>query len=124
LPQERKPQQTKTNLFTLREVVLIILLLTSLVYIFLPKKSPTFDDSKYNKTIDSLNNVLQISKMGRDSLVKETQEREIKIADIRKELNKLKITSKEYEKKYKEQVDIINRMSNDDIVRAFSDTFN
>jgi septal ring factor EnvC (AmiA/AmiB activator) len=62
--------------------------------------------------------------MGRDSLVKETQEREIKIADIRKELNKLKITSKEYEKKYKEQVDIINRMSNDDIVRAFSDTFN
>lgn len=90
----------------------------------MPKKSPTFDNSKYVKTIDSLNNVLKLSKNSRDSLIKETQDRESKIVDIRKELNKLKITSKEYEKKYKEQVDIINRMSNDDVVRAFSDTFN
>jgi septal ring factor EnvC (AmiA/AmiB activator) len=90
----------------------------------MPKKSPNFDSSSYERTIDSLNNVIENNKKVRDSLILVGEERENKIKEIRKEINKLKYKSLEYEKKYKEQVDIINRMSNDDVIRTFTDTFN
>lgn len=90
----------------------------------MPKKSQTFDKSSYERTIDSLNIVIENNKKVRDSLILVGEERVNKIKEIRKEINKLKFKSLEYEKKYKEQVDIINRMSNDDVIRTFTDTFN
>lgn len=89
----------------------------------MPKKSPTFDVSSYHRTIDSLNIIIENNKKVRDSLILVGEKREDKIKEIRKEINKLQFKSLEYEKKYKEQVDIINRMSNDDVIRTFTDTF-
>ena len=49
--------------------------------------------------------------------------RQKKIGELSYKLTKLNEKSKFYEKKYKEELDIINDMSNDDIIRVFSNTF-
>lgn len=89
----------------------------------MPKQSLTFDTTTYDRTIDSLNSVIEVNKRIRDSLIIKAEERENKIKEIRKEINKFRYKSSEYEKKYKEQIDIINRMSNDDVILTFTDTF-
>jgi hypothetical protein len=49
--------------------------------------------------------------------------RQNKIGELSNRLSKLNEKSKFYEKKYKEELDNINDMSDDDIISAFSNTF-
>jgi hypothetical protein len=59
----------------------------------------------------------------KDSLELDNKNRQIKIGELSTKLTKLNEKSKYYEKKYKEELDIINDMSDDDIIGAFSNTF-
>ena len=59
----------------------------------------------------------------RDSLQLDNSNREEKIGELSNKLTKLNEKSKYYEKKYKEELDIINDMSDDDVISVFSNNF-
>ena len=58
-----------------------------------------------------------------DSLQLDNSNRQEKIGELSNKLTKLNEKSKYYEKKYKEELDIINDMSDDDVISVFSNNF-
>ena len=88
------------------------------------KQTPSkFDEKVFQKKIDSLNLIVEKNNKLRDSLQLDNDKRQNKIGELSNQLSKLNEKSKFYEKKYKEELDIINDMSDDDIISAFSNTF-
>jgi len=77
----------------------------------------------FQQKIDSLNLIVEKNNKLRDSLQLDNDKRQNKIGELSNQLSKLNEKSKFYEKKYKEELDIINDMSDDDIISAFSNTF-
>ena len=88
------------------------------------KQTPSkFDEKAFQKRIDSLNFIVEKNNKLRDSLQLDNSNREEKIGELSNKLTKLNEKSKYYEKKYKEELDIINDMSDDDVISVFSNSF-
>jgi peptidoglycan hydrolase CwlO-like protein len=103
-------------------IVVIIFLIVTLL--FTNNKTPSkFDEQSFQKRIDSLSLIIENNNKIKDSLELDNKNRQIKIGELSTKLTKLNEKSKYYEKKYKEELDIINDMSDDDIIGAFSNTF-
>jgi len=108
-----------------REIVWIIIIFILIgILIISNKQTPSkFDEKVFQKKIDSLNLIVEKNNKLRDSLQLDNDKRQNKIGELSNQLSKLNEKSKFYEKKYKEELDIINNMSDDDIISAFSNTF-
>jgi hypothetical protein len=108
-----------------REIVWIIIIFILIgILIISNKQTPSkFDEKVFQKKIDSLNLIVEKNNKLRDSLQLDNDKRQNKIGELSNQLSKLNEKSKFYEKKYKEELDIINDMSDDDIISAFSNTF-
>ena len=77
----------------------------------------------FQKRIDSLSLIVENNNKLRDSLQLDNSNRQEKIGELSNKLTKLNEKSKYYEKKYKEELDIINDMSDDDVISVFSNSF-
>jgi len=108
-----------------REIVWIIIIFILIgILIISNKQTPSkFDEKVFQKKIDSLNLIVEKNNKLRDSLQLDNDKRQNKIGELSNQLSKLNEKFKFYEKKYKEELDIINDMSDDDIISAFSNTF-
>jgi len=108
-----------------REIVWIIIIFILIgILIISNKQTPSkFDEKVFQQKIDSLNLIVEKNNKLRDSLQLDNDKRQNKIGELSNQLSKLNEKSKFYEKKYKEELDIINDMSDDDIISAFSNTF-
>jgi hypothetical protein len=121
---ERKHKLMKTKMKK-REIVWIIIIFILIgILIISNKQTPSkFDEKVFQQKIDSLNLIVEKNNKLRDSLQLDNDKRQNKIGELSNQLSKLNEKSKFYEKKYKEELDIINDMSDDDIISAFSNTF-
>jgi len=108
-----------------REIVWIIIIFILIgILIISNKQTPSkFDEKVFQQKIDSLNLIVEKNNKLRDSLQLDNDKRQNKIGELSNQLSKLNEKSKFYEKKYKEELDIINNMSDDDISLAFSNSF-
>jgi peptidoglycan hydrolase CwlO-like protein len=108
-----------------RELVWILIIIFLLGILILSNKQTTskFDEKAFQKRIDSLNLIVEKNNKLCDSLQLDNDKRQNKIGELSNRLTKLNEKSKFYEKKYKEELDNINDMSDDDIISAFSNTF-
>jgi hypothetical protein len=88
-----------------------------------PIQNPVFDENKYKKKIDSLNAIITKNKIQNDSLRNDNTIRNKEIANLNKILSELNNKSKRYEQLYKNQIDSINNMSDNDVTRKFTDIF-
>ena len=108
-----------------REIVWIIIIFILIgILIISNKQTPSkFDEKVFQKKIDSLNLIVEKNNKLRDSLLLDNSDRQKKIGELSNKLTKLNEKSKYYEKKYKEELDIINDMSDDDVISLFSNSF-
>ena len=115
-----------------RELVWILIIIFLLgILILSNKQTPSKFDEKvqgfrlkaFQKRINSLNLIVEKNNKLCDSLQLDNDKRQNKIGELSNRLSKLNEKSKFYEKKYKEELDNINDMSDDDIISAFSNTF-
>jgi peptidoglycan hydrolase CwlO-like protein len=108
-----------------RELVWILIIIFLLgILILSNKQTPSkFDEKAFQKRIDSLNLIVEKNNKLCDSLQLDNDKRQNKIGELSNRLSKLNEKSKFYEKKYKEELDNINDMSDDDIISTFSNTF-
>ena len=108
-----------------RELVWILIIIFLLgILILSNKQTPSkFDEKAFQKRIDSLNLIVEKNNKLCDSLQLDNSKRQNKIGELSNQLSKLNEKSKFYEKKYKEELDNINDMSDDDIISSFSNTF-
>lgn len=108
-----------------RELLWIILLVGCLVYIFIPKNTPStkFDKKAFQHRLDSLSNLIANNNHSIDSLKNDCVIRDKKLKEMSVELNKLNEKSKYYEAKYKKELALIDDMSDDDIISAFTNSF-
>ena len=103
---------------------IVIIIILSGILVLSNKQTPSkFDEKAFQKRIDSLNFIVEKNNKLRDSLQLDNSNREEKIGELSNKLTKLNEKSKFYEKKYKEELDIINNMSDDDIILAFTNSF-
>ena len=103
---------------------IVIIIILSGILILSNKQTPSkFDEKAFQKRIDSLNIIIENNNKLCDSLQLDNSKRQNKIGELSNKLTKLNEKSKFYEKKYKEELDIINNMSDDDIILAFTNSF-
>lgn len=103
-------------------IVIIVVLIGTLIISI--KQTPSkFDEKSFQKRIDSLSLIVENNNKLRDSLQLDNSNRQEKIGELSNKLTKLNEKSKYYEKKYKEELDIINDMSDDDVISVFSNSF-
>jgi peptidoglycan hydrolase CwlO-like protein len=121
---ERKHKLMKSKMKN-RELVWILIIIFLIGIIILSNKQTTskFDEKAFQKRIDSLNLIVEKNNKLCDSLQLDNDKRQHKIGELSNQLTKLNEKSKFYEKKYKEELDIIDGMSDDDIISVFSNTF-
>jgi hypothetical protein len=103
-------------------IVIIIVLFGTLIVSNI-QKPLKFDEKSFQKKIDSLSLIVENNNKLRDSLLLDNSDRQKKIGELSNKLTKLNEKSKYYEKKYKEELDIINDMSDDDVISLFSNSF-
>ena len=101
-------------------IIIILIGILILTKIQIPSK---FDEKLFQKRIDSLSLIVKNNNKLRDSLQLDNSNRQEKIGELSNKLTKLNEKSKYYEKKYKEELDIINNMSDDDVISVFSNSF-
>jgi peptidoglycan hydrolase CwlO-like protein len=108
-----------------REILWILIIIILIGILILPNtQTPSkFDEKSFQKRIDSLSLIVENNNKLYDSLQLDNSNRQEKIGELSNKLTKLNEKSKFYEKKYKEELDIINDMSDDDIISVFSNTF-
>ena len=108
-----------------REIVWIVIIVVLIgTLIISSKQTPSkFDEKSFQKRIDSLSLIVENNNKLRDSLQLDNSNRQEKIGELSNKLTKLNEKSKYYEKKYKEELDIINDMSDDDVISVFSKNF-
>ena len=108
-----------------REIVWIVIIVVLIgTLIISSKQTPSkFDEKSFQKRIDSLSLIVENNNKLRDSLQLDNSNRQEKIGELSNKLTKLNEKSKYYEKKYKEELDIINDMSDDDVIGVFSNSF-
>jgi len=108
-----------------REILLsvIIIVLTGTLIVSNLQKPSKFDEKSFQKRIDSLSLIVKNNNKLRDSLQLDNSNRQEKIGELSNKLTKLNEKSKYNEKKYKEELDIINNMSDDDVISVFSNSF-
>jgi hypothetical protein len=108
-----------------REIVWIVIIVVLIgTLIISSKQTPSkFDEKSFQKRIDSLSLIVENNNKLRDSLQLDNSNRQEKIGELSNKLTKLNEKSKYYEKKYKEELDIINDMSDDDVISVFSNSF-
>ena len=108
-----------------REIVWIVIIVVLIgTLIISSKQTPSkFDEKSFQKRIDSLTLIVENNNKLRDSLQLDNSNRQEKIGQLSNKLTKLNEKSKYYEKKYKEELDIINDMSDDDVISVFSNSF-
>jgi len=108
-----------------REIVWIIIIIVLIgTLIISNKQTPLkFDENVFKKRIDSLSLIVKKNNKLCDSLQLDNSNRQEKIDELLNKLTKLNEKSKYYEKKYKEELDIINDMSDDDVIIVFSKNF-
>jgi hypothetical protein len=108
-----------------REILwIVVIILLVVTFLLTNNQTPSkFDEQFFQKRIDSLSLIIENNNKIKDSLELDNKNRQIKIGELSTKLTKLNEKSKYYEKKYKEELDIINDMSDDDIIGAFSNTF-
>ena len=103
---------------------IVIIIILSGMLVLVNKQTPSkFDEKAFQKRIDSLNIIIENNNKLCDSLQLDNSKRQNKIGELSNKLTKLNEKSKFYEKKYKEELDIINNMSDDDIILAFTNSF-
>lgn len=109
-----------------REILWILIIIILIGILILPNTQTLskFDEKSFQKRIDSLSLIVENNNKLYDSLQLDNSNRQEKIGELSNKLTKLNEKSKFYEKKYKEELDIINDMSDDDIISVFSNTFN
>ena len=103
--------------------IVIIIILTGTLIISNIQTPSKFDEKSFQKRIDSLSLIVKNNNKLRDSLQLDNSNRQEKIGELSNKLTKLNEKSKYYEKKYKEELDIINNMSDDDVISVFSNSF-
>jgi len=103
-------------------IVIIIVLFGTLIVSNI-QKPLKFDEKSFQKKIDSLSLIVENNNKLRDSLLLDNSDRQKKIGELSNKLTKLNEKYKYYEKKYKEELDIINDMSDDDVISLFSNSF-
>jgi hypothetical protein len=108
-----------------REILwIVVIILLVVTFLLTNNQTPSkFDEQSFQKRIDSLSLIIENNNKIKDSLELDNKNRQIKIGELSTKLTKLNEKSKYYEKKYKEELDIINDMSDDDIIGVFSNTF-
>jgi hypothetical protein len=108
-----------------REIVWIVIIVVLIGTLIISNKQipSKFDENAFQKRIDSLNLIVENNNKLRDSLQLDNSNRQEKIGELSNKLTKLNEKSKYYEKKYKEELDIINDMSDDDVISVFSNSF-
>ena len=108
-----------------RDYIWIVLIFVLIGFIIVSNKEvpSKFDEKAFQKRIDSLNIIIENNNKLCDSLQLDNSKRQNKIGELSNKLTKLNEKSKFYEKKYKEELDIINNMSDDDIILAFTNSF-
>ena len=108
-----------------REYVWIVIITVLVGFIIVSNKEvpSKFDEKAFQRKIDSLNVIVEHNNKLCDSLQLDNSKRQNKIGELSNQLTKLNEKSKFYEKKYKEELGIINGMSDDDIISTFSNTF-
>jgi peptidoglycan hydrolase CwlO-like protein len=108
-----------------REIVWIVIIVVLIGTLIISNKQipSKFDETAFQKKIDSLNLIVENNNKLRDSLQLDNSNRQEKIGQLSNKLTKLNEKSKYYEKKYKEELDIINDMSDDDVISVFSNSF-
>ena len=108
-----------------REIVWIVIIVVLIGTLIISNKEvpSKFDENAFQKRIDSLSFIVEKNNKLCDSLQLDNDKRQSKIGELSNRLTKLNEKSKFYEKKYKEELDIINDMSDDDIIGVFSNTF-
>ena len=119
-------KQSNTNCFNFREVIWIILLILSISYIgykSFEKPTTTFNEKEYERKIDSLNLIITKNNRMNDSLELDNQKRLSKINDLNNQLTLLNKKAKYYEELYREKVDSLNHMSDNDVTKLFTDIF-
>jgi hypothetical protein len=121
---ERKHKLMKNKMKN-REIVWIVIIVVLIgTLIISSKQTPSkFDEKSFQKRIDSLTLIVENNNKLRDSLQLDNSNRQEKIGQLSNKLTKLNEKSKYYEKKYKEELDIINDMSDDDVISVFSNSF-
>jgi hypothetical protein len=121
---ERKHKLMKNKMKN-REIVWIVIIVVLIGTLIISNKEvpSKFDENAFQKRIDSLSLIVEKNNKLCDSLQLDNDKRQSKIGELSNRLTKLNEKSKFYEKKYKEELDIINDMSDDDIISAFSNTF-
>jgi hypothetical protein len=121
---ERKHKLMKNKMKN-REIVWIVIIVVLIgTLIISSKQTPSkFDEKSFQKRIDSLSLIVENNNKLRDSLQLDNSNRQEKIGELSNKLTKLNEKSKYYEKKYKEELDIINDMSDDDVISVFSNSF-
>jgi hypothetical protein len=121
---ERKHKLMKNKMKN-REIVWIVIIVVLIgTLIISSKQTPSkFDEKSFQKRIDSLSLIVENNNKLRDSLQLDNSNRQEKIGQLSNKLTKLNEKSKYYEKKYKEELDIINDMSDDDVISVFSNSF-
>ena len=103
--------------------IVIIIILTGTLIISNIQTPSKFDEKSFQKRIDSLSLIVENNNKLYDSLQLDNSNRQEKIGELSNKLTKLNEKSKYYEKKYKEELDIINNMSDDDVISVFSNSF-
>jgi peptidoglycan hydrolase CwlO-like protein len=103
--------------------ILIIIILSGILIISNKQTPSKFDEKAFQKRIDSLNFIVEKNNKLCDSLQLDNSNRQEKIGELSNKLTRLNEKSKYYEKKYKEELDIINDMSDDDVISVFSNSF-
>jgi hypothetical protein len=121
---ERKHKLMKNKMKN-REIVWVVIIMVLIgTLIISNKQTPSkFDENAFQKRIDSLNLIVEKNNKLCDSLQLDNSNRQEKIGELSNKLTKLNEKSKFYEKKYKEELDIINDMSDDDVISVFSNSF-
>lgn len=103
--------------------VIVIICLFGILLIYNQVSKTKFDEKSFRKRIDSLTLIIENNNKIKDSLELDNKNRKIQIDKLTTKLTNLNEKSKYYEKKYKEELDIINGMSDDDIISTFTNTF-
>lgn len=119
-------KQSNNSCFNFREVIWIILLILSVSYIgykSFEKPTTNFNEKEYERKIDSLNLIITKNNKMNDSLELDNQKRLSKINDLNNQLILLNKKAKYYEELYREKVDSLNHMSDNDVTKLFTDIF-
>jgi hypothetical protein len=119
-------KQSNNSCFNFREVIWIILLILSVSYIgykSFEKPTTNFNEKEYERKIDSLNLIITKNNKMNDSLELDNQKRLSKINDLNNQLTLLNKKAKYYEELYREKVDSLNHMSDNDVTKLFTDIF-